>query len=311
MRIRIATFNVENLGDANLQARKSLLRRQLKRIDADVLLLQEVHAQAGTLHALQELLEGTQYESYQQVFTQQEDGRAFAQRNLVTLSKFPIDSNTQFKHEYTSQLEYKTVTGETDNNKVTWERPALYTQINIDGTPLHIVNIHLKSKNPTNIPGQKIDRFTWKTIPGWAEGFFLSSVRRMGQALEVRSFIDTLFEANKDVRIIVGGDFNDDFHEPAVETILGRIENTGNPELFSQELVPAEFTVPEPSRFSLYHRGQKNMLDHILMSQSLVPYYASTEIHNETLKDESIAFSTDDKFIGSDHAPVIAEFNMS
>jgi hypothetical protein len=39
-----------------------------------------------------------------------------------------------------------------------------------DGQPLHVVNVHLKSKIPTPIPGQMIDDYTWRTADAWAEG---------------------------------------------------------------------------------------------------------------------------------------------
>jgi exonuclease III len=50
------------------------------------------------------------------------------------------------------------------------------------------------------------------------------------------------------------------------------------------------------------------MLDHLLVSRSLLASYRTTEIHNELLHDESAAFATDEKFPESDHAPVVAEF---
>jgi len=52
------------------------------------------------------------------------------------------------------------------------------------------------------------------------------------------------------------------------------------------------------------------MLDHHLVSRGMLALYTGAEIHNELLHDESIAFSTDKKFPESDHAPVIAEFEL-
>ena len=51
------------------------------------------------------------------------------------------------------------------------------------GAPLHVLNAHFKSRLPTAIEGQKVDRFKWKTASGWAESSFLSSMKRVGQAL--------------------------------------------------------------------------------------------------------------------------------
>ena len=60
----------------------------------------------------------------------------------------------------------------------------------------------------------------------------------------------------------------------------------------------------------LFHHGRGTMLDHIMVSRALLVNYRSTEIHNELLHDESLAFRTDIKYPESDHAPVIAEFEF-
>jgi exonuclease III len=80
--------------------------------------------------------------------------------------------------------------------------------------------------------------------------------------------------------------------------------------LAKRVMVPCERTIPEPARFSLLHHGKGAMLDHILVSRSLLEFYRHTEIHNELLHDESFAFATDILYPESDHAPVIAEFAL-
>ncbi len=52
------------------------------------------------------------------------------------------------------------------------------------------------------------------------------------------------------------------------------------------------------------------MLDHMLVSRSLLAAYRGSQIHNEMLHDESAAFADDKKFPESDHAPVVAEFEI-
>ncbi len=52
------------------------------------------------------------------------------------------------------------------------------------------------------------------------------------------------------------------------------------------------------------------MLDHILASRALFRFFLGAEIHNEALPDESGAFRDDTKFPESDHAPVIAVFDL-
>jgi hypothetical protein len=88
----------------------------------------------------------------------------------------------------------------------------------------------------------------------------------------------------------------------------GPVEETGNPALLRRIMVPCELSVPESSRYTLLHLGKGEMIDHILVSRSLLALCRGTEIHNEALPDESVAFRTDVQFPESDHAPVVTEF---
>ena len=325
IRLRIATFNLENFDDRPGQAptlaeRIAVMRPQLIRLEADVLCLQEVNGQEEArqprrLLALQKLLNGTLYANYHKVSTTTADGvQVYDERNLVILSRYPIADPRQYKHHFAPAPRYQKVTAqppETTAAEVTWERPTLYAKISLTaGRVLHIINLHLKSKIASPIPGQKLDEYTWKTSSGWAEGFFLSSLKRVGQALETRILIDGLFDTDEDAMIVVCGDFNADLDDVPVEAIRGDVENTGNGRLAKHVLVPCERTIPEPSRFSLLHLGQGKMIDHLLVSRALLAYYRGSEVHNELLHDESIAFATDTKYPESDHAPVIAEFQL-
>jgi len=323
--LRIATFNLENLDDKPgefpaLATRIAVIRPQLGRLNADVICLQEVNGQevAGSprrLLALQELLEGTPYENYHVASTTVVgSSQVYNERNLVILSRFPILEHAQHKHRFAPAPQYRKVTAnppELVADDVTWERPLLHARVQLPGArTLHVINVHLKSKRPDTIAGQQLDRFTFRTASGWAEGFFVSAIKRVGQALEARMFIDTLFDADEQAMIVLCGDLNADFDETPVEALRGEVENTGNWLLAGRVMVPCEFTVPEPSRFSLYHMGRPRMIDHILASRPLLAFYRGAEIHNEVLHDESIAFASDVKFPESDHAPVVAEFSL-
>jgi exonuclease III len=129
--------------------------------------------------------------------------------------------------------------------------------------------------------------------------------------MEARILIDRLFDANEDALIAICGDFNAEADEVSVEAIRGDVENTGNSQLAKRVMLPCEQTIPEPSRFSLLHRGKGRMLDHVMISRSLLTHYKGTEIHNELLHDESQAFATDKQYPESDHAPVVAEFALT
>lgn len=318
---RIATFNLENLDDApnqtpTLTERIAILRPQLFRLRADVLCLQEVHSQPSpggprTLRALDRLLEETDYARFNRATTL-DDGQPFAQRNLVILSRFPLSGTRQILHELTPRPAYRRVTAQPQDAaavEITWERPILYAQVALsDGARLHVLNVHLRSKIPTDIPGQLIGPSVWRTAGGYAEGAFISAMKRVGQALEMRMLIDQLFDADGDALIVSCGDFNGDALEVPLEAIRGDVENTGNVNLIGRLMVPCESSVPESARFSLLHHGRGVMLDHILASRTFMSRYVGTEIHNEILHDESVAFAFDTLFPESDHAPVIAEF---
>lgn len=323
--LRIATFNLENLDDKagqkpTLEERIAVMRPQIVRLNADILCLQEVNGQeeAGQprrLIALERLLEDTPYAGYQRVSTMTADNsQVYNERNLVILSHFEIIQHDQYKHDYAPAPRYQKVTSEPQEDQareVTWERPILYACIKLNNRDrLHVINLHLKSRLPSNIAGQMSGRYIWKTASGWAEGFFLSSMKRVGQALETRMLIDKLFDKDENALIVVCGDFNADLDDVPVEAIRGDLENTGNPKLSRRVLVPCERTIPEPSRFSLFHHGKSQMIDHLLVSRSLLTFYKGSEIHNELLHDESVRFTNDKLFPEPDHAPVIAEFEL-
>jgi predicted extracellular nuclease len=325
-KLRIATFNLENLDDKpgqkpTLEKRIAVMRPQLLRLKADILCLQEVNGQEEEgkprrLLALNRLVEGTPYADYSMVSTTTKDGKqVYDERNLVILSRYEIVSHQQYKHEYAPAPLYRKVMEKIDEGeeeeaeRVTWERPILHAKVKVEGETLDVINLHLKSRRPSYVEGQ-VDGYSWKTASGWAEGFFISAMKRVGQALEARILIDRLFDEDENALIVACGDLNSNLTEVPIEAMRGEVENTGNGDLAGRVMVPCELTVPESSRYSYLYLGKGRMLDHLLVSRGMLALYSGAEIHNELLHDESIAFSTDKKFPESDHAPVIAEFEL-
>ncbi len=332
--MRIATFNIENLDDApvaperadkdpSFEERAAILRPQLQRLKADILCLQEVNGQnidnePRQLRALKALLKGTLYENYRIQSTHlkgKKDVERF--RNLVTLihPTFQFEGDVrEILNDFVDKPAYKYATGTNKGviKDIGWNRPLLYSIVKLPGDQkLHIINAHFKSKNPTDIPGEGEVDFKWNSVAGWTEGFFISSLKRVGQALETRIFIDSLFNANPNANIVICGDINANTNEVPMQALMGEVEDTGNPALNNRTMHPLEHTVPESSRFTLYHHGRKNLLDHLLVSQNMLAAYQTSEIHNEIVRDESRAFAYDVKFPSSDHAPIIAQFDDS
>jgi endonuclease/exonuclease/phosphatase family metal-dependent hydrolase len=328
--MRIATFNLENFDDEagqepSLDTRMAIMRPQLERIAADMLCLQEVHSQPGAqgriLAALDSLLAGTRYEDYQRLTTTTTDGEPYQERNLVTLSRFPLVQHprTIIRDSSGPRPAYQVATADPPDqtaDPLEWERPILYAQVDLGGGRiLHVMNLHLKSKIATTIAGQKLDNFTWKTPSAWAEGSFISSMKRVGQALQVRLEIDRLFDqaelaGDPAPLIAICGDFNAESDEVPLQAICGQVEDTGNPAHGPRVLVACENQVAASTRYSLFHLGRGEMIDHVLASRALLATLDHAEIHNEYLPDESGAFRTDVKFPESDHAPVVAQFTL-
>lgn len=330
--VRLATFNLENLDDSptkkpTLAERIRVMRPQLERVNADILCLQEVNGQEQTgqprrLLALDQLLAGTPLANFNRVHTKTAGGEAFDERNLVILSRFPfIDPPEQILHKFTPKPKYQRVTAkpaDTSATDITWERPILKVTIDLgQSRVLHLLSVHMKSKIPTPIPGQTFPRGQVKvfhTASAWAEGLFISAMKRVGQAMEARIVIDTIFDqaeaAGTEALIAMCGDFNDDNDETSVKAIRAPIEEIGNEALLNRIMIPCENNVPEPSRYSLIHLGEGTMIDHVLVSRGMLTFFRGTEIHNETLPDESGAFRTDVQFPESDHAPVVAKFEL-
>lgn len=147
IKLRIATYNLENLDDKpgkrpTLGERIAVMRPQLVRVDADILCLQEINGQEEEGHprrllALDELLAGTSYAGYHSVSTMLADGsQVYDKRNPVILSRLPIIEHDQYKHDYAPAPWYQKVTAEPEETAkdITWERPILYAKIALGGS---------------------------------------------------------------------------------------------------------------------------------------------------------------------------------
>ncbi|MEQ8698553.1 MAG: endonuclease/exonuclease/phosphatase family protein [Bauldia litoralis] len=323
MRLRIASFNLESLDDgpraaAPLDARIAILRPQLERADADVLCLQEINGQrdeAGAprrLRALDALLADTPYAEMGRVATHNADAPGVLQaHNLVILSRHPIREQTQVWNDLVPAPVHRFLAADPPDDApvpVPWDRPLLHARIEVGGRSLHVLNLHLRAPLASVVPGQKAGSFAWKTTGGWAEGFYLSALKRAGQALEARLLVDRIFDTEPDALVAVTGDCNAELRETAVRLLRADDEDTGNGALAGRALIPVEGSLAEERRFTVIHAGRRVMLDHLLASRALMAQFRAAEIHNEMLGDELIAYASVEASPESYHAPLVAEF---
>lgn len=322
--MRIATFNLENLdlppkAHMALEARAAILRPALERLAADVLCLQEINGQhvpgksGRVLLALDQLLAGTRYANYHRAATTGSGGHGAADvHNLVTLSRFPIRATREVLHHLVPPLDYALpAPGDAHpaSTPVRFDRPLLLTRLDIGGgRELAVVNLHLRAPLAANIAGEKLAPFVWKSVTGWAEGYFLSALRRTGQALELRLLVNSLLAEDPDKLVVVAGDFNAEDHETPMKIAVAAEEDTGNGELAATSLVVLDRALPAGRRWSVLHHGRPQMLDHILVSRAMSGHVRSIEVHNEALGDEAVAYGRVSHPPGSYHAATVAEF---
>lgn len=159
---------------------------------------------------------------------------------------------------------------------------------------------------------QRSAHLGWKAWHGGGQtqGFAVS--KTVGQALQARLLIDSIFDTHGIASLVVAaGDFNAQADEVCFKAVCGSVEETGNPAHAGRMMIPCENNIPDSARYSLIHLGRGRMLDHIVVSRSLLGYFRGAEIRSEALPDESGAFRTDTRFPESDHAPVVAEFDLN
>lgn len=326
MRLRIATANLENFGERpgqglRLEDRIAVLRPMLERLEADILCLQEVDGQHRPgrkdreLWALDRLLAGTAYEGFERFASQGAKGGGVADKhNLVTLSRWPFAETRRVRHDYLPPLSYRPLTAEPPSQgpqSIEWDRPLLLTAVALpNGQRLHIVNLHLRAPLAAPVEGQKSGPFTWRSVGGWAEGFFIATLKRGGQALEARLLVESLLDRDPGALIALCGDFNAEASETPLRLALADAEETGNEALGVRSLHVLEGRLARSRRYSVIHGGRHVMLDHILASTALKARFRTIEVDNEAIGDELLDEEAGVERLLSHHAPLVASFEL-
>jgi len=320
--MRLATFNIESLdvgpkAHVDLATRIAVLQPVLDRLAADVLCLQEVNGQKvpgqkeRQLLALDRLLEGTRYRDYSRAIASAGRSGVADVHNIVTLSRFPIVSHREILHDFVPALGPIGVVRGAAPEEVRFDRPLLLTEIGVPvGASLHVINAHLRAPLASAVAGQKSGPFAWRSVGGWAEGFFLSALKRDAQALELRLLVEELLRGDAARLIAVAGDFNAPDPSTALLIAVAPEEDLGASELAANALVVLDRAIPADRRWSILHHGRPQMVDHILASRMLYGRFRRVEVHNEWLGDEALGYGKGLHSAASYHAPVVAEFEL-
>ena len=158
-----------------------------------------------------------------------------------------------------------------DDNGTTrgMNRDILRVQLEAADKPFEVWVLHLKS----NSGGKDVNRPI-----------------RMGEVKEIRRQLDKVLQANPRARIVVCGDFNDTHESTTVQGIAGRGNNA---------LVSFWPETPETDRITYNLEPYRSMIDFIFCSREMAKSYikGTYRVRSGSLEE-----------VGSDHNPVIAEF---
>jgi endonuclease/exonuclease/phosphatase family metal-dependent hydrolase len=158
-------------------------------------------------------------------------------------------------------------------------RKPLVGEFRFGGKPFFVVNLHFRSKGGDDpIFGRRVPRIE------------TSSPHRTEQAAVVADFVNGLIDREPSARVVVLGDLNDFEDSPALKIL----EAVGLEDLVKR--------VPLENRYSYVYIGNSQVLDHILVSESLAE---GAEIETLHVNAE---FPAADR--ASDHDPVIVRLSI-
>jgi endonuclease/exonuclease/phosphatase family metal-dependent hydrolase len=325
---KVMTWNVENLfvpGNGSgtetqeqYQQKLSSLAAVVLSLDPDVLALQEV----GSAAALNDLVGQLEGRYQHQRLSAHPDPRGI---RVGFLSKLAIEEHEEIPDFAPAGLPVVAdVDGQGNFIDVhAMGRGALRIQVSPNpGFTVNLITGHLKSKLLTYRPVGGAPRFTPRNENERARVAGLALLKRTAEAVTLRVKANELLEGNTQKALIVLGDMNDVTNAATTQILHGpsgseigtrgfdRPDQGDDTRLFN--LAPL---IPENRRYSRITNGNKELIDHIFVSQELLPGQPRRRPIVDSHVDDALPSITDDPNArqgkpGSDHAPIIATFDI-
>ena len=185
----------------------------------------------------------------------------------------------------------------------------------VDTAAVTVVVCHLKSKL-LSFPG---GRFFPRNEPERARYGAYALYRRAVEAATARSIVDDLFDSSPGRRLILVGDLNDQPQAATTQILYGppgsHLGTTGfdRPDKGdARRLWNLATLIPEAERYSRIFEGQRELIDHILVSHALIGQVAA--VH--AVQDRKLPSVTEDPAErraapDSDHAPIFARIDLA
>ncbi|MFD8982668.1 endonuclease/exonuclease/phosphatase family protein [Streptomyces sp. NPDC059564] len=326
MSLIIGTWNVENFcrplpagsvpnpnkcaakDQATYDAKVEALAGVITEIGPDLLGVQEV----GSQEALDDLvakLPGT----WHSVLSNHPDPRGI---RVGVISRFPL-LDVQQRKDFPDRLRPIQVEDQGDD-ALTSEMGRGGLAVRVEPSPgqsLRVAVCHLKSKLLT-FPNKQHSTND-ERLRARYEAYAL--FRRTAEAVTMRGLADDLLQGDgKNRDVIVLGDFNDGWQAATTQILYGPPGSQIGTGGFTHPDNPGDANrlwnlaphILEQGGFSRIFEGQHELIDHIMISHSLLAKFQEVSTGNEKLPNvvEAQPAAAHDK--PSDHSPVVAKFNL-
>lgn len=301
-RLKLATYNVHNLGRGDnsgegvYDSKLGFLTDVLRRVDADLVIIDEVRES----ESFEELADRLGYA-----------GRCLADAPVDTrriqtgiLTRLPVLEAGQWR-----EFEAAAPGHPGELLGLRFRRPLPFVRVELgNGEDLLAVAVHLKSRRadielvPESEPMRK------RRVLGRA----LSGVTRLLEAAGLRCLLDATVARNAACHYAVLGDFNSPPGSMTASLVSGIEDEDGGPLGESEErrLHPVSARIPPGQAWSYARRGQRSLLDHILVSQRLSLCLTAVGVENQLLAGATREYGEGGGYPRSDHAPLWAEFSL-
>lgn len=181
------------------------------------------------------------------------------------------------------------------------KRELVHLTTKYAGSPLHVFGLHFKSSLITpkvDTAGQHMSPTTQVEA---GDDLVRSIMRRLGEARALRALLDGIFNRDHQAQVIIAGDFNDVEKSVVLRMVQGESES-----LFGRLFNLGE-RIPIAQRYTVQSEdGRRRLIDHILVSNSILGSVVGEKIYNENLYTEEEKLNPTG-FVQSDHAPILVE----
>jgi endonuclease/exonuclease/phosphatase family metal-dependent hydrolase len=310
--ITLATFNVLDLLEpsdererAILPAKLDALARTLRRIDADVVGLQEVGPPA-LLDAVLERLPrlggwgglGGRAGGYLEPVVGTPDARGI--RNVL-LSRLPLLHAQVHTAESLPFPAFRQGDPPPFGARIPLRRGVVHARVDAPAFgPLDVLVVHFKSPHPVPLRDAAGVELPATTARARAEAGLRSIVWRAAEALHVRGLVDDVLAGEPPPEVVVMGDMNDVPDSPVLRALRGEGERGRGD---AAELFDCAAGIEPARRFSIVHGGRRVQIDHLLATAGLHARLAGAGFENGELREVLELPSA-----VSDHAALVTRF---